>query len=110
MPSFGDGNAICLSGNAATVGTEHYIAQTTTDRLIREKSSDPGNSIPGTVKLGYVMDASIRGAREAKPACAAQIEAAVERQFGSLPENRLLRGTKYRTPRGPALEALSPDE
>jgi hypothetical protein len=110
LPSFGDGNAICLSGNAATPKSEQNIAQTYTDTQIRDLSIAPDNPIPGTVQLGDVMDAAITGASRAKPACAAQIEAAVEQQFGSLPENRLLRGTKYRTPTGPELAAVSPDE
>jgi Domain of unknown function (DUF4150) len=110
MPTFGDGNAICLAGNAATPKSEHNIAQTYTDNQIRDLSKAPDNPIPGTVQIGDVMDAAITGASKAKPDCAAQIEAAVQQQFGSLPENRLLRGTKYRIPRGPALEAISPDD
>ncbi|MEM7210646.1 MAG: DUF4150 domain-containing protein [Pseudomonadota bacterium] len=106
MPSMGEGNAICLQGNAAVPGTEHNTAHAVTDSRITQIGQIAGNPVPGTAPLGDVMDASIDGATAAKPECGPQIEAAVDEQFGGYDENRLLRATKYQLPVDPALTAL----
>jgi len=109
LPSFGDGNSICVAGNAAVPGTEHHTAHTITDSRIKMLGEDPRNPVPGTVPLNRVRQAAIEGVAAAKPECRPQIEAAVNDQFGGIDGRRLLRATKYRLPIGAALEALSPD-
>lgn len=109
MPSFDDGNAICLEGNARVPGTQHNIAHTITDGRIERFSNAANNPIPGTTTLGRAMRASIEGASQGKGGCRAEITAAVNEQFSGVDQNRLVRASVYTLPSGPALTALSPN-
>lgn len=110
MPSFGDGNAICLAGNARVAGTQHNIAHRVTDGRIEDFGRAPNNAIPGTTTLGRATRASVAGAIQGKGGCAAEITAAVATQFGPIDSNRRVCATVYNLPRGAALTALSPNQ
>jgi hypothetical protein len=105
MPSLSDGNAICLSGAARVTGTEHHAAHNWTDVKIRQKG-DANAALPGTTTLREVLVASYQGAALAKPGCETEIADAMTRQFGSLPQDALLRARMQPLPTGDTLKAL----
>lgn len=100
MPSFLDGMAVCLAGNATgsttrNPGEEHHAAHAVTDALIATSGSG-GGTLWGTTTLGTVRQASDLGIIQAlrnDPACAELAIARSTEQFSGLPSNRLLRST-----------------
>lgn len=103
MPSFRDGMAICLTGQASDPTSGHGIAHSVTDPMIAAAGAT--SAIPGTTTLGIGTAAGIAGASAAKPDCTAQITAAATAQFGPLGPGRLVNAAN-RPARGAAREAL----
>lgn len=103
MPSFRDGMAICLTGQASDPTSGHGIAHSVTDPMVAAAGAT--SAIPGTTTLGIGMAAGIAGASAAKPDCAAQIAAAATAQFGPLGPGRLVNAAN-RPARGAARDAL----
>lgn len=106
MSSLGHGMAICLDDQAATPGTEHYIAQTTADNRITDLADHPDNLIPGTVPLGYAIDSGLMGIAAARPECLDAAITAMEGQHAGNDFRRRVSGVKGANTE-PALSVLS---
>lgn len=108
MPSLAEGQTICLEGNAATEGTEHYFAHRYTDGPIKDIGQDPENAVQGTAPLAYILEFSKAGVSRVLPECEDEIRRAVDEQFEDIDHDRRVRTTKSRLPHDDALEVLSP--
>jgi Domain of unknown function (DUF4150) len=103
MPSFRDGMAICLTGNAADRTGGHGIAHGVTDPLIA--AAGRAAAIPRTATVEQAKTAGIAGATAARPECAPEIAAAVELQYATIDSGRLVNAAN-RPATGAALDAL----
>jgi hypothetical protein len=104
MPSFRDGMAVCLTGQASDPTSGHGIAHSVTDPLIA--AAGAAAPIPGTTTVATGVAAGIAGASAAKPECVVQITVGATTQFSAIGQGRLLNAAN-RPARGAALQALS---
>ena len=108
LANYGDGMAICLKGQAKDKNSEHYEAHGA-DAQIEALGNDHGNTpaFPkGTARIGDIRDRTEEQTIEARPDCAAQIQAGVAKEFADVNPNILGRTTVGRLPTGNALTAL----
>lgn len=80
LPSFDSGAAICLTGQARTVATEHYLAHRS-DAVIKALAMRTDNGPPGTLPVKEAVPIAIDSAAAARPDCRKQIEEAVRKDF-----------------------------
>jgi hypothetical protein len=105
MPSLQRGPAICLTGPAGTLGTEHNEAHIG-DRAIEQlgQRSMP----PGTAPIGTIIPIAQAATTAARPDCAAKIAAAVKTGFAGVDRSTLGRTTRLPpAANSPTAEALS---
>lgn len=91
MPSLLDGNAICVTGNARTSGTEHNEAHFADSAI---ESRGVGSSPPGTARVQDVVRDSVAAMTAVRPDCASEIVRKAREQFGQKDQNQLLRAVQ----------------
>ncbi|TDK29062.1 hypothetical protein E2F50_22795 [Rhizobium deserti] len=105
FPSYLEGPAICLTGNAKDNGTEHWEAHGA-DRIIAAAGAKPGDINPiGTATIGKIKRAAIDHTSNARRDCEPEIRAAVAAAFPGMYDNRLGRTTES-LPTGEAFDWL----
>ncbi|CAN98589.1 hypothetical protein sce8419 [Sorangium cellulosum So ce56] len=105
FPSFGDGPAICLQGNAGDDGSEHWEAHGV-DASIAQLGVN--GTPPGTTAIGSIIDLSENQVVNLRRECEAQIRAAVQAGFAGVDRAQLGRTTIMPAVAGsPQYEALS---
>ncbi|XXY44369.1 hypothetical protein WME91_30620 [Sorangium sp. So ce269] len=104
FPSFG-GPAICLQGNAADDGSEHWEAHGVHASIA---PLGVNGTPPGTTAIGSIIGLSENQAVNLRRECEAQIRAAVQAGFAGVDRSQLGRTTIMPTVAGsPQFEALS---
>jgi hypothetical protein len=92
LPSFGDGPSICLEGNARTTGSEHNLAHQCDQAIAALGQRHAGEG--GTAPAGRVVEIATNAAVNARPDCEQQIRDEVNRQYGNVNPNQLMRTTQ----------------
>lgn len=90
FPSFLDGPAICLEGNARTTGTEHNTGHEVDKKVVAAGAKEDNC---GTLPIGYVLTESVSSAIAARKDCADKIRAAVGVAFEGVSPDALCRAT-----------------
>lgn len=104
-PSFGDGPAICLQGQAGDDGSEHWEAHGVDVDIAQAGAK---GSPAGTLPLGDVVKMSTNQVVKMRPECEAKIREAMARGFGNTDPNQLARSTTLKPVEGsPQYNALS---
>lgn len=93
LPSFGDGPAICLEGNARTTGSQHNVAHQC-DQTIAGLGRQTDNGPLGTAPVSQVVPVATEAAINARPECEEQIRDEVDRAYGDADPNQSMRTTQ----------------
>jgi hypothetical protein len=90
MPSFGDGPAICLQGQAGVPGSEHWDAHGVDTAI--EAQGLKGNPV-GSAPMGKIIPMSTNQAVSLRPECEKEIRDAVKDGFEGVDRTELGRAT-----------------
>lgn len=88
---FSDGPSICVKKNAKDIGTEHNIAHECDAQIKRELDASP---VKGAITAKQGITLAATAAKDARPGCESEIDAAMKKLSDKLGEDTLLRGTQ----------------
>lgn len=105
FPSFQEGAAICMKGNAKKKNTQHHRAHSR-DAAVRAKGRQ--SKVCGTAPFSYIREETVKSAIAARPECKKEIIQGVKKIYKGVPADALCRATYNPIRKGnPAFGPLS---